>query len=176
VLADTCTYCALATYYRLSLQLQIFTNPSLVFTFPSKCSHSRLPPNTHFCYDPSLTNHNSTNWQIISTQALSCDTNPSPAGTNMINHFSVLGIKPSAKEDDIKKAYRRLSNKYHPDKLLGASDDEKEQASQQLERVKKAYEVLSDPKLRNAFIRDFNNVIVTDPNGAMRELWDQFYP
>ena len=87
----------------------------------------------------------------------------------MINHFSVLGIKPSAKEDDIKKAYR-------PDKLLGASDDEKEQASQQLERVKKAYEVLSDPKLRNAFIRDFNNVIVTDPNGAMRELWDQFYP
>ncbi|MBW0297583.1 molecular chaperone DnaJ [Shewanella xiamenensis] len=94
----------------------------------------------------------------------------------MINHFSVLGIKPSAKEDDIKKAYRRLSNKYHPDKLLGASDDEKEQASQQLECVKKAYEVLSDPKLRNAFIRDFNNVIVTDPNGAMRELWDQFYP
>ncbi|ABI38617.1 MAG: J domain-containing protein [Shewanella xiamenensis] len=94
----------------------------------------------------------------------------------MINHFSVLGIKPSAKEDDIKKAYRRLSNKYHPDKLLGASDEEKEQASQQLERVKKAYEVLSDPKLRNAFIRDFNNVIVTDPNGAMRELWDQFYP
>ncbi|MDI5849895.1 J domain-containing protein [Shewanella xiamenensis] len=94
----------------------------------------------------------------------------------MINHFSVLGIKPSAKEDDIKKAYRRLSNKYHPDKLLGASDDEKEQASQQLERVKKAYEVLSDPKLRNAFIRDFNNVIVTDPNSAMRELWDQFYP
>lgn len=94
----------------------------------------------------------------------------------MINHFSVLGIKPSAKEDDIKKAYRRLSNKYHPDKLLGVSDEEKEQASQQLERVKKAYEVLSDPKLRNAFIRDFNNVIVTDPNGAMRELWDQFYP
>ncbi|MGL4222365.1 MAG: cold adaptation protein ActJcold adaptation protein ActJ [Shewanella sp.] len=94
----------------------------------------------------------------------------------MINHFSVLGIKPSAKENNIKKAYRRLSNKYHPDKLLGASDEEKEQASQQLERVKKAYEVLSDPKLRNAFIRDFNNVIVTDPNSAMRELWDQFYP
>ncbi|MGL4899971.1 MAG: J domain-containing protein, partial [Shewanella sp.] len=67
-------------------------------------------------------------------------------------------------------------NKYHPDKLLGASDEEKQQASQQLERVKKAYEVLSDPKLRNAFIKDFNNVIVTDPAGAMRELWDQFYP
>ncbi len=94
----------------------------------------------------------------------------------MINHFSVLGIKPSAKEDDIKKAYRRLSNKYHPDKLIAASEDEKAEAAQQLERVKKAYEVLSDPKLRSAFIRDFNNVIVTDPTSAMRELWDQFYP
>lgn len=94
----------------------------------------------------------------------------------MINHFSVLGIKPSAKEDDIKKAYRRLANKYHPDKLLTASEEEKAQAVVQLERVKKAYDVLSDPKLRNAFIKDFNNVIVTDPAQAMRELWDQFYP
>lgn len=94
----------------------------------------------------------------------------------MINHFSVLGIKPSAKEDDIKKAYRRLANKYHPDKLLTASEEEKAQAVVQLERVKKAYDVLSDPKLRNAFIKDFNNVIVTDPALAMRELWDQFYP
>ncbi|MFT6133038.1 MAG: DnaJ-class molecular chaperone, partial [Shewanella sp.] len=47
----------------------------------------------------------------------------------MINHFSVLGVRANAKEDDIKKAYKRLSNKYHPDKLLGASDDEKQQAS-----------------------------------------------
>lgn len=94
----------------------------------------------------------------------------------MINHFSVLGIKASAKEDDIKKAYKRLSNKYHPDKLLHASDDEKQQAAAALHRVKQAYEVLMDPKLRNAFIKDFNNVIVTDPASAMRELWDGYYP
>ncbi|MFT5235925.1 MAG: curved DNA-binding protein CbpA [Shewanella sp.] len=93
----------------------------------------------------------------------------------MINHFSVLGIKPNAIEDDIKKAYKRLSNRFHPDKLLGASDDEKVQAEAQLQRVKKAYEVLSNPKLKSAFIKDFNNVIVTDPAAAMRELWDQFY-
>jgi DnaJ-class molecular chaperone len=93
----------------------------------------------------------------------------------MINHFSVLGVKPSAKEDDIKKAYKRLSNKYHPDKLLNASEEEKQQASDALHRVKKAYEVLCDPKSRNAFIKDFNNVIVTDPATAMRELWDGFY-
>ena len=93
----------------------------------------------------------------------------------MINHFSVLGIKPNANEDDIKKAYKRLSNRFHPDKLLGASDDEKVLAEAQLQRVKNAYEVLSNPKLKSAFIKDFNNVIVTDPAAAMRELWDQFY-
>jgi hypothetical protein len=35
--------------------------------------------------------------------------------------------------------------------------------------------VLSDPKAKAAFIKDFNNVIVTDPAAAMKELWDQFY-
>jgi DnaJ-domain-containing protein 1 len=97
------------------------------------------------------------------------------SGQNMINHFRVLGVKASASEDDIKKAYKRLSNKYHPDKLLGLSADEKDAAAAQLQLVKQAYEVLSDPKQKAAFIKDFNNVIVTDPTAAMKELWDQYY-
>ncbi len=39
----------------------------------------------------------------------------------MINYFRILGVKASANEDEIKKAYKRLSNKYHPDKLLNLS-------------------------------------------------------
>jgi len=97
------------------------------------------------------------------------------SGQNMINHFRVLGVKASASEDEIKKAYKRLSNKYHPDKLLGLSADEKDAAAAQLQQVKQAYEVLSDPKQKAAFIKDFNNVIVTDPTAAMKELWDQYY-
>ncbi|MFC0046911.1 cold adaptation protein ActJcold adaptation protein ActJ [Rheinheimera tilapiae] len=93
----------------------------------------------------------------------------------MINHFRVLGVKASASEDEIKKAYKRLSNKYHPDKLLGLSDDEKAAAANALHQVKLSYDVLSDPKAKAAFIKDFNNVIVTDPAAAMKELWDQFY-
>ncbi|MDR6983702.1 curved DNA-binding protein CbpA [Rheinheimera pacifica] len=93
----------------------------------------------------------------------------------MINHFRVLGVKTNASDDDIKKAYKRFANKYHPDKLLGLTDDEKDQAATQLQRVKAAYEVLSDPKQKAAFIKDFNNVIVTDPAAAMQELWDQYY-
>ncbi len=93
----------------------------------------------------------------------------------MINHFSVLGIKPNAKDDEIKKAYKRLSNKYHPDKLINASDEEKEQAATLLHRIQTANEILSDPKARKAFIKDFSNVIVKDPNLAMRELWDGYF-
>jgi curved DNA-binding protein CbpA len=93
----------------------------------------------------------------------------------MINHFRVLGVKANASDDDIKKAYRRLANKYHPDKLHGLDDEAKEQAAQQLQRVKLAYDVLSDPKQKAAFIKDFNNVIVTDPTATMQELWDQYY-
>ena len=93
----------------------------------------------------------------------------------MINNFRVLGVKTNASDEDIKKAYKRLANRYHPDKLLGLNDDEKQQAAIQLQRVKQAYDVLADPKQKSAFIKDFNNVIVTDPAAAMQELWDQYY-
>jgi DnaJ-domain-containing protein 1 len=95
---------------------------------------------------------------------------------SMINYFRVLGVKATATDEEIKKAYKRLSNKYHPDKLLSESDDAKDQAALQLQRVKEAYDVLSDAKKRAAFIKDFNNVIVPDPAAAMKELWDQYYP
>lgn len=94
----------------------------------------------------------------------------------MINHFRVLGVKETASDAEIKKAYRRLSNLYHPDKLLTHTDDEKRQAGVQLQRVQEAYEVLSDPKKRAAFIKDFKSVIVSDPTAAMKELWNQYYP
>lgn len=94
----------------------------------------------------------------------------------MINYFRVLGVKSNASEDEIKKAYRRLSNKFHPDKLRDASEETLEFAAKELQKVKEAYDVLSDAKRRAAFIKDLNNVIVTDPATAMRELWDNYYP
>jgi len=93
----------------------------------------------------------------------------------MQNHFRILGVKTNASDEDIKKAYRRLANKYHPDKLHGLSEDEQQRAATQLQQVKTAYEVLSDPKQRSAFLKDFNNVIVNDPAAAMRELCDEYY-
>lgn len=58
----------------------------------------------------------------------------------MKDYYSVLGVTKSASEDDIKKAFRSLAHKYHPDKKGG---DE-----QKFKEVSEAYAVLSDKKKR----------------------------
>jgi len=61
--------------------------------------------------------------------------------------YKVLGIKKSATDSDIKKAYRKLSRKYHPDKN---QDDD---AEERFIAVSNAYEVLSDEDARSVYDR-----------------------
>lgn len=70
------------------------------------------------------------------------------------DYYEVLGLEKNATKEDIKKAYRKLSKKYHPDinKEADAADKFKE--------VKEAYEVLSDDQKRDQYDR-FGH---TDPN------------
>lgn len=60
-----------------------------------------------------------------------------------IDYYKVLGIDKKATEDDIKKAYRKLARKLHPD--LNPND---KNAHQQFQQVNEANEVLSDPEKR----------------------------
>jgi len=57
--------------------------------------------------------------------------------------YDVLGVPGTAEQDTIKKAYRKLARKYHPD--VNASDPS---AQQKFQEVSAAYEVLSDPRRR----------------------------
>lgn len=61
------------------------------------------------------------------------------------DYYKILGISRTATDDEVKKAYRKLALKYHPDKnkAPGAEDRFKE--------VAEAYEVLSDKKKRDIF-------------------------
>lgn len=69
----------------------------------------------------------------------------------MKDYYSILGIDKSANQNDIKKAYKKLALKYHPDKQGGKSDDEKKEAEVKFKDINEAYSVLSDEKKRQEY-------------------------
>ncbi|KAM9343494.1 dnaJ homolog subfamily B member 2 isoform 1-T2 [Pholidichthys leucotaenia] len=67
----------------------------------------------------------------------------------MVDYYRVLGVTKTASQDDIKKAYRKLALKWHPDK----NPDNKEEAEKKFKELAEAYEVLSDKSKRDAYDR-----------------------
>ena len=63
------------------------------------------------------------------------------------DYYEVLGVGKTATDDELKKAYRRLAKKYHPD----ANPDNKEEAEAKFKEVNEAYEVLSNPQKRKMY-------------------------
>lgn len=65
----------------------------------------------------------------------------------MRDYYAVLGLAQECSQDDVKKAYRRLARKYHPDVYSGSD------AAQRFEEITEAYRILSDPVKRRALDR-----------------------
>jgi len=70
------------------------------------------------------------------------------------NYYQVLGVDREASQEDIKKAFRRLSKKYHPD--MNPDDNESEE---RFKEINEAYSTLSDPNKR----RNYDNPLGDDP-------------
>jgi len=64
------------------------------------------------------------------------------------DYYKVLGVSRGARQEDIKKAYRRLARKHHPDVNPGDKA-----AEERFKQVSEAFEVLSDPKKRETYDR-----------------------
>jgi molecular chaperone DnaJ len=66
--------------------------------------------------------------------------------TSKQDYYETLGVSRSAKEDEIRKTYRKLARKYHPD--LNPGD---KSAEERFKKVQEAYDILSDPKKRQVY-------------------------
>ncbi|HVJ12050.1 MAG TPA: DnaJ domain-containing protein, partial [Burkholderiales bacterium] len=62
------------------------------------------------------------------------------------DYYEVLGVNKDASEEDLKKAYRRLAMKWHPDR-----NPDNPKAEENFKEAKEAYEVLSEPQKRAAY-------------------------
>jgi len=64
------------------------------------------------------------------------------------DYYEILGADKNASDEELKKLYRKLSLKYHPDRQAGKTDAEKKDAEEKFKEVNEAYSVLSDKEKR----------------------------
>ncbi|AUR51955.1 molecular chaperone DnaJ [Aquella oligotrophica] len=67
------------------------------------------------------------------------------------DYYEVLGVAKGASDDEIKKAYRKLAMKFHPDRVSTLPDKEKKEAEDKFKELQEAYAVLSDGQKRQMY-------------------------
>lgn len=68
-----------------------------------------------------------------------------PPSPECVDYYSVLGVSNDSNEEEIRKAYKRLALRYHPDKNSDADAEDK------FKQIAQAYDVLTDPEKRNIY-------------------------
>ena len=87
----------------------------------------------------------------------------------MENLYNILGVAPNASDEDIKKVYRSLAMRYHPDR------NDAPGAAVRFKSITKAFEILSDPVKRDEYNQSVNHRIILDAEAEAFELWRSLF-
>ncbi|XP_003382633.2 PREDICTED: dnaJ homolog subfamily B member 6-like isoform X2 [Amphimedon queenslandica] len=90
------------------------------------------------------------------------------------SYYETLGLSKNATEEEIKKAYRKLALKWHPDK----NQDNVEEADKKFKEIAEAYEVLKDPEKRSLYDRYGKEGLKQGGFGghaAASDIFEQFF-
>jgi DnaJ-class molecular chaperone len=86
-----------------------------------------------------------------------------------INYFDVLGVDSKATIGEIKKAYRKLIFKYHPDYNSGKT------ARKNFIQVTKAYKVLVDPVKKEEYLKGQSIAVTDEPITVLKKYWEMIF-
>jgi DnaJ-class molecular chaperone len=89
----------------------------------------------------------------------------------MKDYYYILGVTSKASLEEIKKAYRKLSTKFHPDKNDGDAFFE-----ERFKEIQEAYEVLSNAVQRPAYDRQYEQRFGNASSGSNGTSYNNFYP
>ena len=86
----------------------------------------------------------------------------------MTDYYKILGVNKSSSHDEIKKAYRKLAMKWHPDK----NKDNKDEANKKFKEISEAYQILGDENKRKSYDingnMDFSNMNFVNPEDLFK--------
>lgn len=85
------------------------------------------------------------------------------------DYYEVLGLQKGASEDEIKSAYRKAAMKWHPDRWVSGTDEEKKTAEEKFKEASEAYSVLSDPDKK----AKYDQFGFAGVDGAAGQDWSQ---
>ncbi len=85
---------------------------------------------------------------------------------DQLNYFDVLGIDSNATIGEIKKAYRKLVFKYHPD------HNSSKATQQSFNHITKAYKVLVDPVKKDEYVRGQRIAVTDKPWLVLKNYWE----